>query len=596
MTSHRDENSHGELRLKDLQSGFLVGAGRFTLNDALFVGHGTAVWKATDNQLEEKVALKFFSSAFATSTMATALRSNVQLARKLSHPHIARTHDLFMVAGELPFVAAEFVEGLNLNAARKIRPDGIFSWAELHPIARQICAALEHAHREGAVHGSLKPNKVILGPQAHARVLGFGSSVVSKSLLERDSPLVPEDLPYVSPQLLNGGPATPADNIYSLAVTVYELLTGRPPFWNGDVRHQILTARTPRLSEHAFENGVLNDIPAQFDDLWFAALSREPSHRPDVRAVCEALDRYPGSHELPTAENDVEPISLIPPSSKKPTLPSQPKTAVEEAQAFEKALPLEFPEQPNASKILQRRGAMVLTGAVFLVGLIAIVWQMAKPAAKATQEIRSPAVQEQVITNQALAEDESRSRFPGLTVVDLGRGPSFTYEYRPQQALALDTNAINHRVKFLRETGDPRANCCFIMTEGQTNHSVGSITYDLRTEPGYVVQDLHVSQSTAHFTHGRVRGEYSLDRGRTFHQFFLTPPYHGQSFGHGGATNLSSLNASNVVIRYTLHRYTGNDYNLQFLRDCNDSSAALRFSASIVKAEMYLAKKNSTQN
>jgi serine/threonine protein kinase len=576
-TSGTSEDFDGEFPLGDLQPGFLAGAGRFTLTERLDLSVHTTVWRATDNHLNEDVILKFFSVPLPNPAAANDMRSRIQLARKLSHPHIARTHDLYYVQGELPFVAEEYIVGVNLDAARKARANSIFTWADLHPVLTELCEALAYAHREGVVHGSLKPTKVILDSRYRVKLTGFGMPMVE---ILTASDVSSDALPYSSPQLLNDNPADPKDDVYSLAATAYELLTGRPPFWTGDIEHQILTARTPRLSEHAFENGVSNVVPGHIEDLWFAALSRDPSRRPDARELCAALAAFPGSHAAVAVEADQEPISLIPPTQD-PTSPPKQKTAVEAAQEFEQLIPLDSKE-PSTS---QNRGVIFVSVALLLAG-VAAAWQFARRSKVSRPEPRAHSATESVFTNPTSTNVSSTSNFPGLTILYLGRGPAFSYEYRPQKALALDTNAINHSVKFLRETGDPKANCCFIMTAGQTNHSVGSITYDLRTEPGFVVQDLQISQSTSHFTHGRIRGEYSLDRGRTFHQFFATPPYQGKSFGHGGETNLSSLNASNIVIRYVLHRYSGNDYNLQFLRDCNDSTAALRFSASIIKGEL----------
>src|SRR3954465_4657887 len=153
----------GDGSLESLESGFLVGGGRFTLKEMIGFGSHTVVWVALDEQLGEKTALKFFPKQIVAGPGGVeSLRREAQRSRKLTHPNIVRVHDFIYSPDELAFVAMEYVDGSNLHDLRSEQAAGVFSWVYLRPLIEHACAALEYAHAEGFVHGNIKPTNLIL--------------------------------------------------------------------------------------------------------------------------------------------------------------------------------------------------------------------------------------------------------------------------------------------------------------------------------------------------------------------------------------------------------------------------------------------------
>jgi hypothetical protein len=158
--------------------------------------------------------------------------------------------------------------------------------------------------------------------------------------------------------------------------------------------------------------------------------------------------------------------------------------------------------------------------------------------------------------------------------------PSFTYTYAPRTALALDTNAVNVGVSYNHEP--PSFFNCSYISPTASAPSTGSITYTFQAAPGLVIQHLGILQRGVLFTSGRVTGEFSTNNGGTFQAFFDTPPFVNPATSVTRYTNLRSLNAPTVLIRYTLNLTNGHTYNIQFCRDCDDAPLTLTFNGTTI--------------
>ena len=116
----------------EVAAGATLGAGRYTLVQELGRGAMGAVWLATDNELQEEIAIKLLAPELAGDAVTLAdLKREVQKSRRLSHEHIIRIHDLSNLPGELPFITMEFIRGSNMDAVRLNQPDGLMSWKHL---------------------------------------------------------------------------------------------------------------------------------------------------------------------------------------------------------------------------------------------------------------------------------------------------------------------------------------------------------------------------------------------------------------------------------------------------------------------------------
>jgi TPR repeat protein/formylglycine-generating enzyme required for sulfatase activity len=231
------------------------------------------------------VALKFLPEVVAGDPKAVdELREETRKARRLTHLNIVRIHQ-FERDETAAAVSMEFVDGTTLSKLQLAQPGKVFSVAKLAPLVAQLCAALDYAHQIAkVVHRDLKPANVMVTADGVLKVADFG---IARSLSETSTRLTGKGggtsgtLPYMSPQQVAGGKATPADDIYALGATLYELLTGKPPFYTGDITHQILQQVPASLAARRAELEVKDGpVPPAWEETILACLAKDPAQRP----------------------------------------------------------------------------------------------------------------------------------------------------------------------------------------------------------------------------------------------------------------------------------------------------------------------------
>jgi uncharacterized delta-60 repeat protein len=273
-----------------LSPGFLVGGGRYSLLRQIARGGMGEVWLAHDERLNESVALKFLSSAVRNDAAELArLRQETQKSRKLTHANIIRIYDLYEAPGEAAFISMEYVNGSNLWDAMTQQPNGVFAWADLKPLVRQLCEALAYAHGERVIHRDLKPTNLMLA-ENRLKLADFGLAAVA---MQVDAASVERTfgggtLTHMSPQQLAGEVAAVTDDIYSLGATLYDLLSGQPPFYEGNIGHQLRHHTPPPLQERLAALEAPNEVPSEVAAMIMACLAKDPANRPQsALAVAE---------------------------------------------------------------------------------------------------------------------------------------------------------------------------------------------------------------------------------------------------------------------------------------------------------------------
>jgi eukaryotic-like serine/threonine-protein kinase len=199
-------------------------AGRYRVLALLGVGGMGSVYLADDLELGERVAVKMLRREHShDSEFVERLRSEVRLARRVTHKNVARTYDIGEHEGER-FLTMEYVAGESLGA--RIARDGALSLAAFLRIAKDVTAALGAAHAAGVVHRDLKPQNILIADDGRASITDFGTAWSSDAL--------PEDLvvgtpSYMAPEQFDGHFDERSD-IFALGVVFHVMLTGSKPF------------------------------------------------------------------------------------------------------------------------------------------------------------------------------------------------------------------------------------------------------------------------------------------------------------------------------------------------------------------------------
>jgi len=261
---------------------------RYRLQRVLGRGGMGVVWLAVDTKLERTVALKFLPDIIGADPVALRdLKDETRRGLELAHPNIVRIYD-FVDDDEAAAISMEFVDGKSLSENRLIKPHKVFSAEELGPWIGQMCDALDYAHiQRKIVHRDLKPANLMVNGESQLKITDFGiarSVSESMSRLSVSNANTSGTLLYMSPQQAMGDRPRPTDDIYSVGATIYELLTGKPPFYSGDITRQITakTAPTLRQRREELEIEASDDIPAAWEQAIAACLDKDPARRPQT--------------------------------------------------------------------------------------------------------------------------------------------------------------------------------------------------------------------------------------------------------------------------------------------------------------------------
>ncbi len=208
-------------------------AGRFRIVRELGRGGMGAVYQAIDEKLVRTVALKT-----AQPGHGHRLPPETRAAREVSHFNICKVHDLHSVEtpqGEIEFLSMEFIEGETLFA--RIRTHGALTSGEACDLALQLCAGLAQAHRQGVIHGDLKPSNVILAktPEGAVRavITDFGLARFQSAGEENEAHGgAAGTYDYMAPELFHGVPPSVASDLYALGVVFHQMLTGAAARWD----------------------------------------------------------------------------------------------------------------------------------------------------------------------------------------------------------------------------------------------------------------------------------------------------------------------------------------------------------------------------
>ena len=338
-------------------------AGRYKLIEQIGAGGMARVYRGVDDVLDRTVAVKVLAPPFdEDSAFVARFEREARAAAGLSHPGVVSVFDTGSEDG-IHFIVMEDVEGETLAAV--IRQEGPLEPRRAAQIAREVCDALAAAHDKGLVHRDIKPGNVMVTPSGVVKVMDFGiaRALTGQTLTRTGTTL--GTAAYLSPEQAQGLPADGRSDLYSLGCTLYEMLTGQPPFV-GDL--PVVVASRHVTEEPQIPSRLRPGVPPALDAVVAKALAKDPSERyQDARAMAGDLSRIgrglsaegaaaSGKRaERPTGTNEQRTEVL--PQDRTPVLPTQ-----------------SAPPQSRPSRARQRTAlvAGVVTAALVVVALVTL--------------------------------------------------------------------------------------------------------------------------------------------------------------------------------------------------------------------------------
>ena len=252
-------------------------AQRYEVKEMLGVGGMGMVFKAVDGELGEVIAIKTLKQELLSEdpTALERFKSEIRLARRISHRNVVRTHDLGEFSG-VYYITMEFVEGKSLKDL--IRSRGRLPVPVTLTVAKQMCRALEVAHEQGVIHRDIKPQNMVVEPDGTLKVMDFGIARLAKRQTGvTQQGMVVGTPEYMAPEQLMGEEIDARADIYAAGSVIYECLTGSTPF---TAENQI-TLIAKLLEETPIPPRVVNgDVPQALSDLVMRTLAKKPDDRP----------------------------------------------------------------------------------------------------------------------------------------------------------------------------------------------------------------------------------------------------------------------------------------------------------------------------
>ena len=272
--------------------------GRYEIVRELGRGAMGVVYEGRDPKIGRRVAIKtarldVVSQAGVGDEMTARFLREAQAAGQLNHPNIITIYDADEEKG-IAYIAMEFVEGEDLRDLMLRRQS--LEISDMVEIAATVCDALAAAHDQGVIHRDIKPANVIMAPGMPLKVADFGIAHVSDSTLTQDGALIGTPH-YMSPEQFMGQRLDGRSDLFSVAIMLYEMLTGEKPFTG----EQLSTVMHHVVKTDPVPPAELNyNVPESVSRVLLKALDKRPAGRyPDGRAMAAALRESLKDHPDP---------------------------------------------------------------------------------------------------------------------------------------------------------------------------------------------------------------------------------------------------------------------------------------------------------
>lgn len=254
-----------------IKEGIII-SGRYEIVSRIGTGGMADVYKAVDRVLNRYVAMKVLKREFREDeTFVKKFRSEAQAAAGLQHANIVNVYDVAEDRG-LYYIVMELVEGITLKDY--IQKKERLNAKEVIGITLQVCAGIEAAHSKNIIHRDIKPQNIIISKEGKVKVTDFGIAKATSSNTISTNAM--GSVHYTSPEQARGGFSDAKSDIYSLGITMYEMITGELPF-DGD---STVSIALKHLQEDiASPSEVVPDIPYSLEQIILKCTQKSPDRR-----------------------------------------------------------------------------------------------------------------------------------------------------------------------------------------------------------------------------------------------------------------------------------------------------------------------------
>jgi len=330
--------------------------GQFRILQKIGTGGMGSVYKASQPSINRMVAVKILHPKLANrSDLVSRFKREASAMSHLDHPNTVKVFLSEVLEDGSLCIVMEYLEGKNLH--QTVRSGGPLPYQRALPILIQVCAALDEAHRKGIIHRDLKPENIFLckdplGNADYAKVLDFGLTKVTEQEMRPGSIVLTQEgmvfgtPEFMSPEQAQGKTLDPTSDVYSLAVILYEALTGKLPF----------NAKTPMeyIQHHVASKPI--DLNARVTGLAFPpalaetlakAMAKKPAHRyatasefgAALQLVMPETSQEPGA--VPSGgPASASPVSASPATARSATVPVDPPPVVQPHAPAKSTVPL----------------------------------------------------------------------------------------------------------------------------------------------------------------------------------------------------------------------------------------------------------------
>ena len=298
---------------------------RYEIQELIGVGGMAVVYKAFDLVDKRTVAVKILKDEYlANDEFRRRFKNESKAIAVLAHPNIVKVYDVSF-GDDLQYIVMEHVEGITLK--EYIQRQKIVEWKEAVHFTVQILRALQHAHDKGIIHRDIKPQNIILLPNASIKVMDFGIARFNRG----ESIAVAENgaigsVHYVSPEQARGDYTDEKSDIYSVGVVLYEMITGRLPFESDSDESVALM----QVREDAVRPSEINaSIPVGLEQITLRAMQKNPADRYQSAAeFLLDLDEFKRNPQIKFDYSyfiDQTPTKFIPGEPEEPIEPALPQ-------------------------------------------------------------------------------------------------------------------------------------------------------------------------------------------------------------------------------------------------------------------------------